>query len=48
MTDVYWPLIAAACGLAACGALFTQRRSTLWLQLMGAAVALAVALRTIR
>ena len=48
LTDIYWPLIAAACGLAACGTLFAQRRSTLWLQLMGAAVALAVALRTIR
>ena len=47
LTDVYWPLIAAACGLAASGALFTQRRSTLWLQLAGAVTALAVALRVL-
>jgi Ca-activated chloride channel family protein len=44
-TDLYWPLIAAACGLVAIGALFARRPGVLWLELAGAAAALAVAVR---
>jgi Ca-activated chloride channel family protein len=47
LTDIYWPLIAGACGLAACGALLAQRRATLWLHLIGAGAALIVALRVL-
>ena len=47
MTDLHWPLIAGACGIAALGALFAARRPTLWLQLAGAGVALIVAMRVL-
>jgi hypothetical protein len=45
--DLYWPLIAAAGGLTAVGALFARRRAVLGLELAGAAVALAVAVRVL-
>ena len=44
-TDLYWPLLAAAAGLAAVGALFARRRTLLWLELAGAAAALLLASR---
>lgn len=44
-TDLHWPLIAAACGIAALGALFAGNRTTLWLQLAGAAAALIATAR---
>lgn len=48
LTDVYWPLLAGACGLAGLGALFTRRRAPLLWQLAGALAALLVALGAIR
>jgi hypothetical protein len=47
LTDLYWPVLAGACGLAAIGTLFLRRQPSLWLQLAGAASALAVALRLV-
>jgi Ca-activated chloride channel family protein len=47
VTDLYWPLVAAACALAGIGVLFVRRRSALWLQLAGAAIALVVSLRVL-
>jgi len=46
-TDLYWSLIAAACGLVAIGALFARRQAVLWLELAGAAAALVVAVRVL-
>jgi Ca-activated chloride channel family protein len=45
LTDLYWPFLVTAGGLAAGGALFARRRIALWLQVCGAAAALVVALR---
>jgi hypothetical protein len=42
-TELHWPGVAAACGLAAAGALFARRRAVLWLELLGAGAALLVA-----
>lgn len=44
-TDLHWSLIAAACAIAALGALFAANRATLWLQAAGAGAALIVILR---
>ena len=46
-TDLHWPLVAGACGLAALGALFARRRPVLWLHLAGALAALVVGLRVL-
>ena len=46
-TDVYWPILAGACVLAAVGSLFTRRQPALWLQFAGAGAGLLVALGTI-
>lgn len=45
ITDLYWPLLATACGLAAAAAVVARRRAVLWLQACGATTALLVALR---
>ena len=46
-TDVYWPFLGGACGLAAMAALFARRSPPLWWQLAGAIAALIVALRVV-
>jgi Ca-activated chloride channel homolog len=46
-TDLHWPLVAGACGVAALGALFARRRPVLWLHLAGALAALIVGLRVL-
>ena len=47
LSDLYWPVLAGACAIAALGSLFARRRPALWLQLAGAAVAIVVALRIV-
>lgn len=47
LTDLYWPALAGACGLAGLGTLFARRPLPLWLQMGGAVAALAAALRVL-
>lgn len=48
LTELYWPVLAGACLMAALGSLFARRRRPLlWWQLGGAVAALVVTLRTL-
>ena len=47
VTDLHWQAVAAACGIAALGALFVRRRQASAVQLAGAVAALIVALRVL-